>query len=211
MTPVRRSRLGVALLGITLYWAIAFVPKWYPPFGGTAFYFFYLLSLPLTLLVLVALATWALFGILIALLRKRPVTTRHRSTAVFVAAAVTTALVVYVIHLPVPSSLPSGSDLQRFDSGIWQDSTSWTRTDDNTARQEMLADLVDIVLVGRTGGEIERLLGPSLDTPYFRSTSRDMIYYLGPERDALFGLDSEWLLIWLDEDGVFARFAIHVD
>ena len=53
-------------------------------------------------------------------------------------------------------------------------------------------------------------LGPLLDTPYFRSTGRDMIYMNGPEREA-FALDSAWLLIWIDESGRFARFRIAID
>lgn len=46
---------------------------------------------------------------------------------------------------------------------------------------------------------------------YFQSTGRDLIYITGPERDSLFGIDSEWLLIWLDENGIYKRHAIVTD
>ena len=50
-----------------------------------------------------------------------------------------------------------------------------------------------------------------MNTPYFQSTGRDLIYVTGPERDSVFGLDSEWLLIWLDGQGAYKRHAIVTD
>lgn len=55
------------------------------------------------------------------------------------------------------------------------------------------------------------MLGTSLDTPYFQSTGRDLIYVTGPERDSLFSIDSEWLLIWVDENGIYKRHAVVTD
>ena len=63
----------------------------------------------------------------------------------------------------------------------------------------------------KSRAQIEQTLGPSLETAYFMSTGRDIIYILGPERDSIFGLDSEWLLIWLDENEVFERYEIARD
>lgn len=80
--------------------------------------------------------------------------------------------------------------------------------DDITPRQKMLADVVRNVLPGRARAELDQALGPSLETFYFSSTGRDLIYPLGPERDSWFGIDSERLLIWLDESGRFRRYAI---
>lgn len=71
----------------------------------------------------------------------------------------------------------------------------------------MLADLV-AQLPGRNQSQIVAMLGPSLETPYFKHSERDLIYYLGPQRDSLFPIDSEWLLIWLDEQGRFERYAV---
>ena len=75
----------------------------------------------------------------------------------------------------------------------------------------MLKDVVEKILPGKNRQEIERVLGPSLETDYFRSPDRDLIYYLGPERDGLFNIDSEWLLIWLDEDDKFKQYIIAND
>ena len=75
----------------------------------------------------------------------------------------------------------------------------------------MLGDVVAHVLPGRTQAEIEEMLGPSLTTSYFESTSRDLIYVLGAERDSFFPVDSEWLLVWLDEAGRFQRYAVYTD
>lgn len=73
----------------------------------------------------------------------------------------------------------------------------------------MLGDAV-AALQGKTRSEIESLLGPSLDTPYFTSTGRDLVYFLGPER-AYLAFDSERLLIWLDKNGRFLQYSIAND
>ena len=74
----------------------------------------------------------------------------------------------------------------------------------------MAGDIVQNVLPGRLRFEIDALLGPSLDTPYFRDTGCDLVYWLGNER-SVFGIDSEWLLIWLDDDGRFESCRIATD
>ena len=101
---------------------------------------------------------------------------------------------------------PNGSDLKKFDSAIWQNESS-TEPDDNliSEREKMLKDLVENVLPGRTKKEIEKFLGKSLETSYFSSINKDLIYYMGPERDSFMNIDSEWLLIWLDESGKFEK------
>jgi hypothetical protein len=75
----------------------------------------------------------------------------------------------------------------------------------------MLGSVVERLGPSQSGVDIEALLGPSLETPYFESTGRDLIYILGPQRDSLFGIDSEWLLIWLDDSGHFERYDIYTD
>jgi hypothetical protein len=73
----------------------------------------------------------------------------------------------------------------------------------------MLADVVRR-LPGATCEQVERDLGPSLQTPYFRSTGRDLIYWLGPGR-AFMSFDSEWLHVWLTTDQKVERFAVVED
>lgn len=72
----------------------------------------------------------------------------------------------------------------------------------------MLKEVIEKILPGKSRQEIESALGPSIEISYFRELDKDLIYYLGPERDGLFNIDSEWLLIWMDEDGNFRRYMI---
>lgn len=107
------------------------------------------------------------------------------------------------------NELPSGSDIRTFDSLIWRDKSS-VQSDDNSIseREKMLKDLVENVLPGKTKNEIENLLGKSLETSYFKSIDKDLIYYLGPQRDNFMNIDSEWLLIWLDASGKFKEYRV---
>ncbi len=126
------------------------------------------------------------------------------------------SILVALLILPSCSNkrdLPNGSDLLKFDSVIWQSESS-TKPDDNliSKREKMLQDLVENILPGKPQNEIEKLLGKSLETPYFSSINKDLIYYLGPERDNYFGnIDSEWLLIWLDESDKFEKYELRND
>ena len=96
-----------------------------------------------------------------------------------------------------------------FDSAEWQAASS-SLGDTPTVRQQMVGEVVQRLLPGRTREEIERVLGPSRDTAYFKSTGRDLIYVLGPERRFI-SVDSEWLLIWLDQAGRFRQAKIVTD
>ncbi len=130
----------------------------------------------------------------------------------------TCLLIIVMLFVPIgcnPSNgtLPTGSDSLAFDSKLWKQESSIEWQEDGVSeREKMLKDLVENVLPGKNIEEIEKLLGPSLETNYFQSIDKDMIYYLGPERDNYFGnIDSEWLLIWTDKNGVFLRYAIMND
>lgn len=68
----------------------------------------------------------------------------------------------------------------------------------------MVKDLVENHLPGKSKDQIEKILGQSQDVGYFFQTGRDLIYRLGPEKSYM-AIDSEWLLIWLDEDGNYER------
>jgi hypothetical protein len=109
------------------------------------------------------------------------------------------------------SELPPGSYLADYNRVAWlaPESAAWVRGD-ITPRQKMLADVVDR-LPGRTRAEIEAMLGPSETEPYFAASSRDLIYRTGIERGSFFAIDSEWLLIWVDEAGRFERYEIAQD
>jgi hypothetical protein len=67
----------------------------------------------------------------------------------------------------------------------------------------MIDDLISKQLLDdKSKDEVFALLGiPEEDSPYFQSTDREVIYYLGLERGVT-GVDSEWLLIWFNEGKV---------
>jgi hypothetical protein len=82
----------------------------------------------------------------------------------------------------------------------------------NTTRQKMLGSLVERFTPDQDRADLEALLGPSLETAYFQSTGRDLIYRLGPEREtrslrsALSGFSSGSTIL-----GTFERFEIYTD
>ena len=110
----------------------------------------------------------------------------------------------------LPQNLPTGSDLLKFDSAVWKaDEAKPLPKDLVTSRQKMLKDLVENVLPNKSRDEIVHLLGQSTETSNFRGRY-DLIYVLGPQRDSVFGLDYEWLLIHL-RHGKFKRYSVAVD
>jgi hypothetical protein len=112
----------------------------------------------------------------------------------------------------IRGALPTGSHLLEFEPVVWQDpSSSEYVQGDITPRQKMLGSVVYQLNSTQDRRQLETLLGPSLETSYFESTGRDLIYILGPERDSFFRIDSEWLLIWLDSSKHFERYAIYTD
>ena len=115
------------------------------------------------------------------------------------------------------SDLPVGSTELEFNSDLWMMDKSTSPLKHETGmmisnRERMLGDLVLNILPGSSRKEIISLLGPSLETSYFKSVDKDLIYYMGPERESYFGgIDSEWLLIWMDDNGNFEKYALFKD
>jgi hypothetical protein len=107
--------------------------------------------------------------------------------------------------------LPTGSFTKQFDQHLWLSGASQNVRGDITERQKMLGEVVRRVVVNGTKDNIVAQLGPSEDSGYFESTGRDLIYYIGRERDSAFSIDSEWLLIWFDSGGRTSRYEIWAD
>lgn len=127
------------------------------------------------------------------------------------------AVVLLVLFLVLLSGrafhrgLPSGSDLAPYDRALWLRTASAQYVEgDITARQKMLADVVRR-LPGLDRRGIEALLGAPSDTPSLKASADDLLYPLGPERDAFFGMDWEFLRISVDADGRFLEYAIVTD
>ncbi len=91
-----------------------------------------------------------------------------------------------------------------FDSEDWKAANYWDGT-----RVEMIEHLQwSEKLDGLKKAEVVALLGPETDTNYF--SDHDLVYALGPERGWL-SLDSEWLVIDFDRDGVVASYQVVTD
>jgi hypothetical protein len=201
-----------AAAGVILYFALLLIPTGSRISTWTVLYFAYLLSLPFAGLILFSLGVWGGAGLFRSWVHDRPLTRRHRAFVLIACVGVTSfASAVGLLRTP-QRPLPTGSHLQSFDRAVWRDPNSAEYVKGDIApRQKMLADVVKNVLPGLTRAELEELLGPSLETPYFKNEGRDLIYRLGPQRDSYFTIDSEWLLIWLDDAGRFKRYDIAND
>lgn len=206
---------SIRFAGFTAYFGVFLLPKVFPAVGASLLMLILAFSLLSVLLASAGLASWRFFGTLLSWRRKRPLSAGSRRAGQPAVAGLGAFVLVLVLSHIIPNPLPTGSDLSEFDPSVWLDpnSVEYVRGD-ITPRQKMLAAVI-AKLPGRNRTELEHTLGPSLETPYFMSTDRDLIYLLGPQRDALFAIDSEcdseWLLIWLDETGMFERYEIAND
>jgi hypothetical protein len=206
-----RLTLWIALGGFGIYFAVLLIPKVYPAFGGSSGAFLHVLSLLFVVPVVLLLVVWSVGAALVSRFKKQPVGKASRVIGHIAFAAVLCFAGFLAASYFIPGSLPSGSHLSTFDRSVWLDPTSAEYVEgDITPRQKMLAEVV-ASLPGRNRYELEQMLGPSLETGYFQSSGRDLIYVTGPQRDSFFAIDSEWLLIWLDDTGRFERYAIVSD
>lgn len=192
-----------------MFWGCSFLPRLAPSLFSPKIKFLDFMSIPFILLCVTMFGFISLISLSIAKRRGNP----PRGNAVaglilFLSFAVSTPLTV-ALHRHLPRPLPTGSDMRPFDSATWLSESSTEWNEGISLREQMLKDLVENILPGKDRGEIEELLGPSLETNYFSNLDKDFIYCLGPERDNFFmNIDSEWLLIWLDENGKFVRYKI---
>jgi hypothetical protein len=194
------------------YFGLLLVPKVYPAFGQTEFGFMLVISLVMVVIpALVATAAWSAIAFCVARLRGKQLGSSSAAMGRFAASGAIGGALFAFLLVVVPRPLPSGSYLSQFDRDAWlHPNAADDVVGDITPRQKMLADAVAKLPV-LSRAQIENLLGPGLDTPYFLDAGRDLIYVLGPERDTPFAIDSEWLLIWLDDAGYFRRFEIWSD
>lgn len=151
-------------------------------------------------------------GLILRTSAKKQDVAQGQKTSLWVGISLMSFLVAYALtQNNFVRPLPPGSNLLKFDARIWSsESSSGYVPNDFSPRQKMLGDVVRNVIQDKSRNEIEKALGPSLETGYFSSSERDLIYVLGAER-GFFGIDSEWLLIWVDDEGQFERYAIYTD
>lgn len=207
-------RLHAAIAGaFCAYFSLLFVSKFFPSLASSGAFgaFSIAVLLPTFLLTLVVLPLsfiWGVGAFLVASIRKRPLGNISGTMLRVGAIGLASLFVVVTVGSIIPKPLPK---LLEFDQAVWLDPKSAEHVSgDITPRQKMLGSAVE-KLPGKKRKELEALLGPSLDTQYFASTGRDLIYIVGPERDGFLNIDSEWLIIWLDPNGQYQRHAVVVD
>lgn len=206
------SGWAIPAIVLSLYFAPLLVPNWRPGVASSPVFFFYILSMPFTILVLLGAGVWGGVGAAVSRRRGISVSARHRTLIIVAGTGVLLCTSVLLLARLIRGSLPTGSYVMEFTPLAWQDSRSSLFVDgDITPRQKMLGSLVRRLHVEQKRADLEALLGASLETRYFEKTGRDLIYVLGPERDSFFGIDSEWLLIWLDDAGNFRKYEIRTD
>jgi hypothetical protein len=107
---------------------------------------------------------------------------------------------------------PSGDDYRHrlaFDAAVWRAKAA-DAGDDWPTRLRMVDSLMDSRLLhGRTRPQVVELLGPPDDTSKWREW--DLVYHLGPERKALFRIDSEWLVLRLGPGRAVVSYRIVAD
>ena len=210
--PILTRGAGFVLTVLAGYFAILLIPYAQPAFRGTGFFFLYAVSLPVILVVLIGVGLWSAMGLLRSRRSGVPANSRHRLRFTFACLAVLLFGSIFGVARAIKGALPTGSYLRQFDRDVWQRPDSTAPVDsDITPRQQMLGDLLKNILPGRSRAEIEDLLGPSLETSYCADYGCDLIFMLGPQRDSLFPIDSESLVIWLDDSGRFDRYGIYTD
>ena len=85
-----------------------------------------------------------------------------------------------------------------FFSSVWEDRYNQPHKFLDTPHRMVDGFLITNRLKGKSQSEIEELLGVPPETSYF--SDWDMVYRLGTERGFI-GIDSEWLVLQLDNDG----------
>jgi hypothetical protein len=106
-------------------------------------------------------------------------------------------------------SLTDRAQRLAFDAPTWR-ANSADAGHEWPTRLRMVDSLMDRRLLdGLTRARVVELLGPADDTAKWREW--DLVYHLGPERSALFRIDSEWLVIRLDSRGTVISYRLVSD
>lgn len=201
----------ISFMGFGLYFGLLLVPKAFPGMSATAIVVLLQFSALVVMPSLLILAIWCIGAFAVAKFRRLPIDGKLLSAGRVALAGISMLATFLALGAILPNALPSGSYDEPFNRDVWLDPAAKPSIPGGaTSRQRMLADVI-AQLPHKSRSELEAMLGPSMDTPYFKSTGRDLIYVTGPQRDSLFAMDSEWLLIWLDEDGIYQRHAIVTD
>lgn len=207
----KRRILIITFLSVFLFLSSSFLPQFVPLLISREIKPLYFSSI---LVILIIILLFGLISPIRIVIGKRRDNLPNKVSIVgfsLLVSFITLTPLTFAVHRYVGRALPTGSGTKSFDSDIWKSESSTDWNEGISLREQMLKEVAEKILPGKSKQEIERALGPSLETFYFSNLDKGLIYYLGPERDGLFNIDSEWLLIWMDEDGNFKRYKIAND
>lgn len=123
-----------------------------------------------------------------------------RRTLGFVVAATGLLIWALVTSVGQPVGVLIAASAEMYDGPSKFTPEAWREHED--ARWHMADRLVDCeTLHGLTRAEVRDLLGDPVSSPHHGAAGRgDFVYYLGPERNPIFGIDSEWLNVVFGPD-----------
>ena len=108
-------------------------------------------------------------------------------------------ILVIVLFLGYRSYFPG----RAFDAELWQENKSQLSTKVRLGMADRI--VARKILRGKTRTQVTDMLGEPPATGY--RCDWDLVYWLGPERGFL-GIDSEWLVVRLDRNGVVEDYKI---
>lgn len=197
-------KVSLITFGVTsLYLAFGFFrslwpyQNWFKPVSTT-----YALSLFLFIAVIIISSLYSLINWFLSKRRNKDL-----NPAIAIGPVISFTILIGLLCAPyMPKFLPSGSHLKPFNSELWIADDSTIMREGINDRQKMLGDVVENILPGKSRNEIIRHLGLSSDD----SLQPTLRFYLGPARGHFWVLE-EWLEVYLDSSGHFAKYEIFWD
>src|SRR5438445_13092638 len=118
------SGVWIASVCLAAYFGLSLAPHALPGLGGTGLSFAYFLSLPLVVLLLLAVGVWGGVGLLRAWVRGRPPRPRHRAYLLVGCVALASLCLALCLVRYVPRPLLLGSAIENIARLVWQDPRS---------------------------------------------------------------------------------------
>ena len=117
-------------------------------------------------------------------------------------------VIIVSVFFSISALLDDGVDQIPFVSNVWKNTPAVFSHD--SVRLRMCDDFLEgHCIVGMSRGEVILLIGEPDQTEYFKSY--DMVYMLGQETDSYFAMDSQWLVLDLNDSERVVSYDIVVD
>jgi hypothetical protein len=210
MVIVRLKQEQLVLLAlVTVFFGLQVLPHQITLLHNSGISFFYVFIAMLLVPTILVCAAIALLGIALTRAPERMHWQKWFSTFVFMLVA---GIILTICNVACARGLPVGSYVRHFNPQVWaQPASNQYVPGDITLRQKMLGDVIHSIVRNKSKASIIALLGPSDGGDYFAESGRDLIYHMGPQRDSVFAIDDEWLLIWFDSTDRVSRYEVWSD